>query len=544
MSIALGPLQFEEPWLYKQFRSDLKDDWFPDPRGFDDMIESGIVKRCVEENFTLNQGRYSAAASTLFNLPKPNFTLRYALEMSIQDRILYQGAAAHLLPAFDPCLDWKIFSHRFDPNGNLQRSMFKPHVASWKNFVGGVKAALGDGSVLVSTDISNFYEHIEIKRLEETFLNLLPEVQVPPSDKSHLRECLERLFEWLFAWAFSSARGLPQNRDASSFLANVYMIPVDRTVIETGNEYFRYMDDIKIVCPDVQSARRVLKTLILALRERGLSVNAKKTDILSAKDPGVSEHLSEVSEEIQALDAEWNTRQRLPILRSLPALKEKTLALVNGGKTDGKDFRFCIKRLTWLAGCKDMSIPVEFFGEITQAILKALYTAPASTDVFVQYLSFVQLRREELASIAEFLLDPAHRIYTWQDYRVWLLLLSQGQRDERLVSASLEIIRGGIDSSSRAGATLYLGRFGTASEKASAAEQFKTLSSFLGQRCAIIAAHELPFSPLIDLHVKPFVRSDLKGVYRALQQSKGTYYRKFEPHPITQFVDEGDDYGR
>jgi hypothetical protein len=52
-------------------------------------------------------------------------------------------------------------------------------------------------------------------------------------EKGKIREYLERLFEWLSEWSFSSARGIPQNRDASSFLANIYMIPVDRILVGT-----------------------------------------------------------------------------------------------------------------------------------------------------------------------------------------------------------------------------------------------------------------------------------------------------------------------
>jgi hypothetical protein len=77
MALSLGSLQFEEPWLFKQLRKDLRDDWFPDPRLFRDMIDSGILAKIITDNCSSNQGRYVASASTLFNLPKPNFTLRY-----------------------------------------------------------------------------------------------------------------------------------------------------------------------------------------------------------------------------------------------------------------------------------------------------------------------------------------------------------------------------------------------------------------------------------------------------------------------------------
>jgi hypothetical protein len=411
-------------------------------------------------------------------------------------------------------------------------------VESWKNFNGGVRAALKEGDVLVTTDVSNYYEYIEIPRLKETFRSLLPELQITADEKGRARECLERLFEWLSEWSFSSARGIPQNRDASSFLANVYMIPVDRALIATGNAYFRYMDDIKIVCPDVLTARRALKTLIIALRERGLSVNARKTEIIPVGDGKISEHISELSPEIQAIDAAWNTRSRWQILRSLASLRDQTVLLLGAGATQSKDFRFCVNRLIWLAGCEDMLVPTDFFSEITTAVIKNLPEAPASTSEFVEYLSVAPLGEPELDAIVVYLVDPKHRIYSWQDYRLWLVMLRQERRDERLVTAALALAESGEDSASRAGATLYLGRFGTADERAVTARQFASLSSFLGQRCAIIGVHELPFDPLIREHVAPHVRDDLKGVFSNLRTTRGAYFRELDRPSITKFVDQ------
>jgi hypothetical protein len=538
MALSIGPLQFEEQWLYKQLRKDLRDDWFPDPKAFCDMIDSGLLARSIRENYERNQGRYAASKSTLFNLPKPKFMLRYALEMSIQDRLLFQGAAAALVPLFDQCLHWTVFSHRYDSRENSRGSLFKPFVESWKDFNGGVQAALKEGDILVTTDVSNYFEYIEIDRLKDTFRSLLPELPIPAEEKGRVRECLERLFEWLSDWSFSSARGIPQNRDASSFLANIYMIPVDRTLIATGNEYFRYMDDIKIICPDAPTARRALKTLIIALRERGLSVNALKTEIIPAGDERISKHLSELSPEVQALDAAWNTRSRWPILRSLNSLREQAVLLISAGETQSKSFRFCVNRLIWLAGCKDMPVPTEFFSEMTKAVIESLPNDPASTTEFVEYLSVVELGDAHLDALVAYMIDPNHRIYSWQDYRLWLLMLRQQRRDERLVAAALALAESGEDNASRAGATLYLGRFGTPVERGILARHFASLTSFLGQRCTIIGVHELPFNPLIRQHVAPYVREDLKGVFLNLRNTRGAYFKELEPPSITKFVNQ------
>jgi hypothetical protein len=75
-----------------------------------------------------------------------------------------------------------------------------------------------------------------------------------------------------------------------------------------------------------------------------------------------------------------------------------------------------------------------------------------------------------------------------------------------------------------------------------AAQHFSTLSSFLGQRCAIVGLHELPFDPLVRTSVAPYVRDDLKGVFLNLRSTKGSYYREIESPSVTRFIDQESGY--
>lgn len=44
--------------------------------------------------------------------------------------------------------------------------------------------------------------------------------------------------------------GLPQNRDASSFLSNVLLSRVDKAMAGKGYDYYRYVDDIRVIADD------------------------------------------------------------------------------------------------------------------------------------------------------------------------------------------------------------------------------------------------------------------------------------------------------
>jgi hypothetical protein len=545
MKIELGDVHFEAEALVKQLRNDLRDDWFPDPLGFADMANAKSVADRIAENFTLNQGRYLPQKRDLYNVPKPNFTLRYALETSLSDRALYHGLVLSLMPFYDRLIPWNAFSHRFDYLSSTSRSPFKRVIPSWKDFVGSVRSAVTPGSYLLSTDLSNYYEHVDIGRLHRTLLALLPEVEASPGDKAKIRARIEMLFSCLGAWTYENERGLPQNRDASSFLANLYMIPVDRAMRLKGygQTYFRYMDDIKIVCEDRFEARSALKDLILALREIGLAVNSKKTEIIPGADAfGSGGQLSDGSDELQYLDQMWNTRKREAILRCIPRLKKMTLRLIDEGNTDSREFRFCVNRLESLALCDDLYVPETYFEEVTPAMIDALVDNPATTDQFVRYLAAVPVSVEALGRLSEYLSDQKKACYNWQNYRLWWLLTYKGYRREQVLRHACSVILEAPDCPTRAGATLYCGALGDQTARNIVAEHFGQLSTFLGQRTALIAAHELPYHPMIKAYVAPHIRPDLLGVYKQLRQTRGRYYAQTERVPITKMVDLDRDY--
>ena len=53
MAIDLGPLQIDDDVVLRQLRLDLKDDWFRDPREYEDIFNSGqikAVKFCFQES--------------------------------------------------------------------------------------------------------------------------------------------------------------------------------------------------------------------------------------------------------------------------------------------------------------------------------------------------------------------------------------------------------------------------------------------------------------------------------------------------------------
>jgi len=541
VAVSLGPIQFDEKIVKRQLRRDLLDDWFPDPRRFEDMLDVDHVEAILVDNFQHNEGAFKPEKRTLFNIPKSNFTLRYGLEISLAERALYQALAARLVPLYDPLIPWSVFSHRAaeDPSG---RYLFRRAIPAWQDFTGVVRDGLSGTQVLLSTDLTNYFENIDLENLRKTLIELLPEIGTDATEKAVIRTHIATLFECLKSWCYSEWAGLPQNRDASSFLANIYMLPVDRAMIAQGYRYFRYMDDIKIACDSEHQARKALKSLSLELRCRGLSVNSGKTAIVPVEEAEeIAKCLDAGEAELQQIDAIWQTRSLRSISRSFPLLSDLTQRLLRGGEVGSRAFRYCIRRLEALASCPEFEVPDAYFAPITPLVTDALSACPASTDELTRYLRAVPTTDGDLDRVAQLLQDEERNYYTWQNYRLWVLLVQKKFNRTELVTFAMTIVRDQPDCATRCGATLYAGAFGSKDDRIAIAQRFGSLESFMGQRAALLAIQELHFTPHVRDHVRPNLRKDLKNVYKGLSR-QGIYVAPPPPVSITRILDTERDY--
>ena len=542
MSIDLGPIQFDDHVVLLQLQRDLKDDWFPDPRRYEDMFKNGLIQQHVLENFKQNHGTYRPAKRTVLNVPKTNFTLRYGMETSVSDRALYHALTSYLVPFYDPLIPWNVFNHRHNANEGSKKYLFRRAVPAWQDFVGVVRVAIKTSPVLLSTDLTNYFENIDIGKLKKAMMDLLPEIKATAVQKGHIRAHLDTLFECLREWCFTETSGLPQNRDASSFLANIYMLTIDRTMLGCDYQYFRYMDDIKIACADIYQARLALKQLGLALRELGLSVNSGKTQICMAGEKEAIERCLETGGgELRQIDAIWRTRSIKPISRSFPTLQALTLRLLREGQVSSREFRYCVGKLETLATCQEFSVPNEYFELITPLAIDALTAFPAATDQLAQYLRAVPTTAHQLDLVARLLQDKQKNFYTWQNYRLWTLLVQKQYRNDALLAHALDIVSTTDDNATRCGATLYVGALGEKKDRIVVAKNFASLISFLGQRSALLAVQELHYNPYLRDLVQPTLRKDLYKVYLELKR-EGIYVAPPELKSITSIIDNERDY--
>lgn len=186
--------------------------------------------------------------------------------------IYFNGVGVAIAEALEPKRSNRAHSYRFESRGE---HLFNKD-ASWRAFRESTITDCEqspDGSFVVQTDISSFYEHVSHHRIENAIDDLFPtDETVAPQ--------IERL---LSKFASGRSFGLPVGSQASRILAELLLSQVDRQLTDAGITWRRYVDDFVIVTATQADAYRGLSVLANSLADYGLTLNRTKTTLLSTK---------------------------------------------------------------------------------------------------------------------------------------------------------------------------------------------------------------------------------------------------------------------
>ena len=191
------------------------------------------------------------------------------------------------------------------------------------------RAVLSDGYThLTRTDITAYFENIDLRILENALREAIP------NDP----DLIQLLIRILTAWTRRTdggtpvGRGIPQGNQVSSFLANIYLLPLDKALIAFCRRHdatwFRYVDDVDVYTRSSEAARAVVFEINEILRSLHLNLQGSKTEILTAAHL-VTEHqntdqvlLDSVWAELEKLDcrAKANAKTVTALLRDLRPL--------------------------------------------------------------------------------------------------------------------------------------------------------------------------------------------------------------------------------
>jgi len=492
-------------------KKDLTDDWFSDPQLMRDFLTSTNLYSAIQSN--LINGRYNPSEAEFFTIPKEGFTTRKAIQTCILDRVIYQAAVDYIARELDKkVIENNIYSVRYNYNESNNNDYFFYHsVEQWRKFQHQIQAVLEEEpSHLVVTDITTFYDHIST----ESLLTVLNEFRIHVSCKTEYDAAINIVIEQLKKWQNDTSTpgyGIPQNREPSAFLANLFLAKVDNHMLNLFPNYYRYMDDIRIICKNKFEARRALMILTDQLNEIGLNLNAQKTKILDKNQEDDSLKILDYTpardKQIEQICSLMDSGRAREVQISVMMVNEmfhesiqKPLDLEHR-----KKFKFAIERLQRFARTPVLCELINF-REVVQAITERFEDNPWYTEIYTRFLMTIQpnyLTNEVVALLVPLVIDPEKNIYPWQSFQILKLMAFHKIDNNELKNYANNIVsqpQSADKSPVVAGACLYLSTTDSnAIGTIKSALKRKYILGHLAKRCALIALQTVSPTELAGL---------------------------------------------
>jgi hypothetical protein len=312
---------------------DSRDDFLSDPIGYADFASSLTerLQHLVEE---IRSQRYRPRHLTEVEVPKSGLSVRPGNVLPIEESTVLHAITYLLAPHLDRKLAAEVFSYRLHDDWKRRvakgKSLFRDDdrelpflkgktirkfdpieawYSAWPEFQTARANAfkLEGYTHMTKTDITAYFENIDLRLLESQLQNLMPR-------ETKLLAVLMRILE---AWTRVTStgipvgRGIPQGNDASSFLANLYLLPMDKA-LETFSrrrnaKWSRYVDDVEVYTHQYSDARDVVFVINAELRALHLNLQGSKTNVLFGAR--LKKELDD--SELQVLDTAWKVLEQL-----------------------------------------------------------------------------------------------------------------------------------------------------------------------------------------------------------------------------------------
>ncbi len=539
------PIDIREVLLH--LNQDMRDDWFFDTLGYADLLSNeSDLYRVISELLNQGNGQYLSGGRLIYDIPKYNLGLRYSLETDFYDRFIYQSICTYLIKYYDKTLSHRVLSHRYNPYSKNKKYLFKHRIDSWQTFEGITKAGLNDSGVLLVTDLLNYYENITVNQIISGLLEKIPELTgINGHEKHSIRNAILTLDTLLKNCCYTNSFGLPQNRDSSSFLSNIVLTNVDKAMVEKGYDYYRYVDDIRIVCSNKNAAKSALVDLIRELRKLNLNINSSKTIILDkhSSEEELNQCFSTQDDRTVVIDNMWKSRSKRVITRSISVLNDLISELIRTKQTQSRQFRFCINRLRSIAEAGIFDYRKIVTSELTESLTDQLINQPYSTDQFCKIVAGLNADHEIFKRVECFLADPTISINSWQNYCLWMSLASVIYKSDCLLNLAQQKIDNDIESAEIPAIFIYIGRTKNNKIIERVIDKFSADWPYRHQRYFLIAAQNLEPEVLkkIQHKLSPRLTCTIKRICEnsSLQDK---FYRQPKFGNVTEIYDNINPY--
>ena len=209
---------------------------------------------------------------------KEAFDFRKVAIIRPEDLVVYQAVVIMVAEAFEKAREKvsknRIFSYRFRPNIK-KGQLFNPR-HNFRSFqsASAKKSKSKSVNYIVKCDVANFYDRINIHRIESTLLTI----------RGIDERFVALINQILLHWAKRDSYGLPVGSNGSRVLAEVALFNVDKSLKDAGIKFVRFVDDFRIFTKTATEAHSALARLIELLGREGLFINTRKSSIERLKE--------------------------------------------------------------------------------------------------------------------------------------------------------------------------------------------------------------------------------------------------------------------
>jgi len=286
--------------------SDLESGPLPDPLKYAeyDYALSDLIHLLISQ---LQDNEYRPKRAENFDMPKGEFAIRPGAALNVMDLSVLHRLASDFIVNLDKKLPSGVIAYRLREDKKLQYRIKRQSAyfvlprykrnrikieESWYNLWPQYREQLKNDlqsnryHYVASTDITAFFEDVNLQTLGEI---------LKKKSSKHIKQ-INTIIEIFASWALRDpgnirqSRGLPQGINMSGVLANHYLEIVDEYLKSVNKKargkdrikWYRYCDDINILCKTPLRARAILLNIGRLLRQLGLNQNAYKTNVYSS----------------------------------------------------------------------------------------------------------------------------------------------------------------------------------------------------------------------------------------------------------------------
>lgn len=233
-----------------------------------ERFEDHSEKYLQELHESLKDGTYRPEAVKRVYIPKGDGRQRPLGIPTVKDRIVQAAVKIVIEPIFEH--EFLPMSYGFRPGRGCKDAL--------REVDGHIKAGY---TCVVDADLKSYFDTIPHDLLMEQVEQRISDGELLDVIRLFLKQ---EVMDGMEGW--TPTGGTPQGAVLSPLLANIYLHPLDKLVVDAGMKMVRYADDFVILCENKTQAEEALRLVREWSDDKGLTLHPDKTHIGNCSQPG------------------------------------------------------------------------------------------------------------------------------------------------------------------------------------------------------------------------------------------------------------------